>query len=942
MARTNQWNVTQKLRVGLLLATVMGLGIGSMVYGSPKVPGAERAGTPEILAGRVLLSELNCTACHKAEGPVEAGLASKGAPDLSKMGGRLRVDALTKHLAEPSGAKGNSTMPDLLGGLQQAERQQAAEALAHYVASQAAGDAVRSGRGSVGKGKELYHKIGCVACHGAYPAAEGAAASAGSLPLSGLNEKYGLTGLPGLAAFLKDPLASRPGGRMPNMKLSSGEATDLAIFLLGAGAPANGGAAAGLRAADKVEDAQPGVAYRYYHGSWSQLPDFEKLKPQAEGVMKKIGLTPRKKDDGFAFTYSGYLQIPQAGTWTFTTASDDGTQLSIGGEVVVSNDGIHATASASGSIDLAKGLHSFTLLYFEGAGEEVLNFLWEGPGTGRGAVPAAALFHSKADPYNQNVKQAVPPTNAAIKPELAAKGKQLFATLGCAACHSQGGQKMPMEGARPLAVVAGSMGGCLAENPAGKAARYGLTADQRKALGKAISDQAELGRLSAADRVELRMHQLNCLACHTRGGKGGPEDAERKFFVTTTELDLGDEGRIPPHLNGAGFKLKKDYLDGVLIRGATARPYMATRMPQFGANNLSSMTEDLMAVDGAKAEAAEPKADKAMEEAGRLLVGVKGLSCVACHTFGEHKSLGIPAVNLTQVSGRLRKEWFKGYLLDPQSLRPGTRMPPFWPGGQSLRKDILNGDTDRQIEAIWAYLQKGDKARTPEGLTQAKLELLPPPGEAIIYRNFIQGAGTRAIGVGYPSRIHLAFDANNMRLAMIWQGGFIDAHRHWTGRGEGFQGPLGSDVRNFPDGQALAVLEKADEAWPAKKDRATGHRFRGYELDEARKPTFNYEFNSIAIKDKFTDVATGPTAYFKRVLTLSSAESTQNLYMRLAAGKAIEEKTPGQYLVDGELLIQLDKQSKGLIRKAAGGLELLAPITFTDHRATLEVNYLWP
>ncbi|MFN3484700.1 MAG: hypothetical protein ACK44W_04365, partial [Planctomycetota bacterium] len=60
-----------------------------------------------------------------------------------------------------------------------------------------------------------------------------------------------------------------------------------------------------------------------------------------------------------------------------------------------------------------------------------------------------------------------------------------------------------------------------------------------------------------------------------------------------------------------------------------------------------------------------------------------------------------------------------------------------------------------------------------------------PQDEAIIYRNFIQGAGPRAIAVGYPEHAHLAFDANHMRLALLWRGDFIDASKHWVDRGPG-------------------------------------------------------------------------------------------------------------------------------------------------------------
>src|SRR5438876_9733744 len=86
--------------------------------------------------------------------------------------------------------------------------------------------------------------------------------------------------------------------------------------------------------------------------------------------------------------------------------------------------------------------------------------------------------------------------------------------------------------------------------------------------------------------------------------------------------------------------------------------------------------------------------------------------------------------------------------------------------------------------------------------------------EALIYRNFIQGAGSRGIAVAYPEKANLAFDANDLRLAMIWQGPFIDAARHRTGRGDGAEGPLGYNVVNMPAGSPFAILATADAKWP--------------------------------------------------------------------------------------------------------------------------------
>src|SRR6185295_20077762 len=91
---------------------------------------------------------------------------------------------------------------------------------------------------------------------------------------------------------------------------------------------------------------------------------------------------------------------------------------------------------------------------------------------------------------------------------------------------------------------------------------------------------------------------------------------------------------------------------------------------------------------------------------GRNLVGTGGFACISCHTFGPHKSLGIPALDLTLTTRRLKKDWFHRYLLDPQSLRPGTRMPSFWPEGVAVNKDVLKGDTEAQIRALWLYLAR--------------------------------------------------------------------------------------------------------------------------------------------------------------------------------------------------------------------------------------------
>ena len=93
--------------------------------------------------------------------------------------------------------------------------------------------------------------------------------------------------------------------------------------------------------------------------------------------------------------------------------------------------------------------------------------------------------------------------------------------------------------------------------------------------------------------------------------------------------------------------------------------------------------------------------------------------------------------------------------------------------------------------------------------------------EARIYRNFIEGASPRGIGVGYPEKVNLCFDANTMQIAMLWHGAFMDAARHWNGRGQGFQRPSGHYLINLTRDQPFAQLDSADAAWPRAESRDT-------------------------------------------------------------------------------------------------------------------------
>src|SRR5437016_7506811 len=81
------------------------------------VLGSAHLNLPDVDAGEVLLGELNCTACHSADGAATARLASRQSPRLGEGGMRLTPQFLRSVLTDPHREKPGTTMPDLLHGM---------------------------------------------------------------------------------------------------------------------------------------------------------------------------------------------------------------------------------------------------------------------------------------------------------------------------------------------------------------------------------------------------------------------------------------------------------------------------------------------------------------------------------------------------------------------------------------------------------------------------------------------------------------------------------------------------------------------------------------------------------------------------------------------------------------------------------------------------------
>ena len=124
------------------------------------------------------------------------------------------------------------------------------------------------------------------------------------------------------------------------------------------------------------------------------MPDLTKLEVKKQGLTTSPNLSalPTRANE-YALQFHGFINVPETGVYTFYTISDDGSQLYIGNEKVVDNDGCHGDLERSGDRALAAGLHPLTINYFQNDAGQTLQVFIKGPHTEKQLIPAALFSH---------------------------------------------------------------------------------------------------------------------------------------------------------------------------------------------------------------------------------------------------------------------------------------------------------------------------------------------------------------------------------------------------------------------------------------------------------------------------------------------------------------------------------------------------------------------
>jgi mono/diheme cytochrome c family protein len=207
----------------------------------------------------------------------------------------------------------------------------------------------------------------------------------------------------------------------------------------------------------------------------------------------------------------------------------------------------------------------------------------------------------------------------------------------------------------------------------------------------------------------------NCQQCHQLEKEGA--------YITSI---IEETAYHPPIITGEGAKVQEHWLHDFLkmpsaIGQNSVRPWIPTRMPTFNLNEdeINRLQKYFLGLSNQEYEIRDYTAYRPNAET--LPIGKQvfnDFQCLKCHPSGNvaakagDVSTSDLAPNLQLAHSRLKPEWIVDWLADPGKIQEGTRMPTFFPDGQSPLPDVLGGDARKQMDAIRDHVWTLGNGRT--------------------------------------------------------------------------------------------------------------------------------------------------------------------------------------------------------------------------------------
>ena len=623
--------------------------------------GREVKGAETLWKGKMLFEDLGCHGCHETTGFGEDKKRIIG-PSLRNIRNKVKAEWITDWIKAPKKFRPTTLMPDFK--LSDEESRAIAAYLWQHADEKKTTDEIPTfNEEQLSQGDFLFEQVGCMACHSYQEDAERGFAP--NLARIGQKVNYGY-----LVEWIMNPKAKEPLTRMPSFRLNQEKAHLVAIYLIH------------KTGADTLTEALPDVRW---------LEDKE-LSQTGEILIKRYGCFGCHEIKGM----EGLGKI--------------GTELSAIGSKPVT-------------------LFDFGLLEKKILGEAGLKHFTENVGKARQSWLRAKLH----DPRQFDERKYKKPEDRLKMPDFGlkeeeteslvvmltglreeklpekyvarltekerwiAEGRRLIGKYNCIGCHQLDLDRLHLAGDIE------AVGMIKLEEDAG--IYFQLWEDNEK-LGHKAGETVFIDNQQIMDRKKAA------------GGDIAPEIIE--YHVENEGL-VPEEARVfaPPLLYGEGKKVQPEWLFEFLKEPFDLRPWLDIKMPTFSlpddeatsiarffaeTENESYPYEYIFETKKEYIGAKEAMSPGYLLAAKRLFES-KDVNCILCHVKGEKMPEGDKtgwAPDLLLAKRRLKPDWIKRWLLDPQSIQPGTKMPKFFREGEF--QDYISGTPEEQAEVMKDYL----------------------------------------------------------------------------------------------------------------------------------------------------------------------------------------------------------------------------------------------
>ncbi len=153
---------------------------------------------------------------------------------------------------------------------------------------------------------------------------------------------------------------------------------------------------------------QSGLEYEAHQGHWAALPPFTHETRVASGAARSVNADLRPREENFALTFRGFIEIDRRGAYTFEVEGSGTAKLYVASAEVLTLVPEIGPRRCAGTIGLEAGRHPIRLDYAQGQKDSPprLVLRYAGPGLSLGPVPPEKLFRiDRTDPRETTISQ---------------------------------------------------------------------------------------------------------------------------------------------------------------------------------------------------------------------------------------------------------------------------------------------------------------------------------------------------------------------------------------------------------------------------------------------------------------------------------------------------------------------------------------------------------